>query len=59
MFGLEEEPDIHDGPENDHSADSKTIICPEHTTARKLMRRVDLRLLPVLVVLYLMAFLDR
>ena len=34
-------------------------ICPPHTTERALVRKTDLRILPVVVILYLMAFLDR
>lgn len=33
--------------------------CPPHTTERKLVARIDWRLMPVLILLYLMAFIDR
>ena len=33
--------------------------CPPHTTGRKLVARIDWRLMPVLIVLYLLAFIDR
>lgn len=35
------------------------VECPPHTTEWKLMRKVDLRVIPVLSIMYLMAFLDR
>lgn len=31
-------------------------ICPEHTTEAKLMRKIDLRVIPVLCVLYLLGW---
>lgn len=36
-----------------------TVECPSHTTERKLMNRVDWHILPFVIVLYLLAFLDR
>jgi MFS family permease len=35
------------------------VSCPPHTTERKLMTRIDLRVVPFLCVMYLLAFLDR
>ena len=35
------------------------ITCPPNTTERKLMARVDLRVIPFLSIMYLLAFLDR
>ena len=35
------------------------VPCPAHTTERKLIAKVDIRVIPVLCVLYLLAFLDR
>ncbi|TKX18555.1 MFS transporter-like protein 175 [Elsinoe australis] len=35
------------------------VACPSHTTERKLMTKVDLRVIPFLCILYLLAFLDR
>ncbi|QSZ29834.1 hypothetical protein DSL72_004352 [Monilinia vaccinii-corymbosi] len=35
------------------------VVCPSHTTEAKLMRKVDLRVIPFLCILYLLAFLDR
>jgi len=35
------------------------VQCPAHTTERKLVRRIDLHVVPFLCILYLLAFLDR
>jgi len=35
------------------------VPCPPHTTERKLLAKIDARLMPFLIVLYLLAFLDR
>ncbi|KAI5868120.1 MFS general substrate transporter [Durotheca rogersii] len=43
----------------DSDNDGLDVPCPPHTTERKLMTRVDWRLIPFLCVLYLLAFLDR
>jgi sugar phosphate permease len=39
--------------------DELHVPCPPHTTEKELTRRVDFHLIPFLVILYLMAFLDR
>lgn len=39
--------------------DELHVQCPPHTTERKLMNRIDWRLIPFLCILYLLAFLDR
>lgn len=39
--------------------DELGVVCPPHTTEKKLMTRVDLHLLPFISLLYLLAFLDR
>lgn len=39
--------------------DELGVVCPPHTTEKKLMRRIDLHLLPFISLLYLLAFLDR
>lgn len=39
--------------------DDLPVPCPAHTTERKLMAKIDARLLPALCILYLLAFLDR
>lgn len=44
----------------DHvESDDLAVRCPSHTTERALVRKIDCRLLPMLCLLYLMAFLDR
>lgn len=35
------------------------VQCPPHTTERKIITRIDWRVLPFLCILYLLAFLDR
>lgn len=39
--------------------DDLHVQCPPHTTERKLVRRIDLHVVPFLCILYLLAFLDR
>ncbi|KIW05255.1 uncharacterized protein PV09_03788 [Verruconis gallopava] len=39
--------------------DDLHIPCPSHTTERRLVNKIDLRLMPILCILYLLAFLDR
>lgn len=39
--------------------DELNVQCPSHTTEAKLMRKIDLRVIPCLSILYLLAFLDR
>ncbi|EQL00814.1 major facilitator superfamily transporter [Ophiocordyceps sinensis CO18] len=34
-------------------------VCPPHTTERKLLARIDVRVVPFLCIMYLLAFLDR
>ncbi|RFU74181.1 pantothenate transporter liz1 [Trichoderma arundinaceum] len=34
-------------------------VCPSHTTERRLMTKVDMRVIPFLCIMYLLAFLDR
>lgn len=41
------------------SDEEEEVLCPANTTPRKLLTRIDLRLIPVLSILYLLAFLDR
>ncbi|KAL8952423.1 MAG: hypothetical protein Q9222_001658 [Ikaeria aurantiellina] len=51
------DPDIaHPSAEYD---DDLNVQCPSHTTQRKLLTQIDLRVIPVLSILYLLAFLDR
>ncbi|KAI0166083.1 MFS general substrate transporter [Xylariaceae sp. FL1272] len=46
----------HPGSDSDYD---ESAMCPPHTTERKLINRVDWHLMPFVIVLYLLAFLDR
>ncbi|KAI9671550.1 MAG: hypothetical protein M1817_003602 [Caeruleum heppii] len=35
------------------------VVCPGHTTERRLVNKIDFRVIPFLCILYLLAFLDR
>lgn len=49
-----------DTSELTESADRpRKAICPTHTTEQKLIRRLDFRLVPCLIILYFLSFLDR
>ncbi|KAI4110178.1 MAG: hypothetical protein L6R37_000071 [Teloschistes peruensis] len=50
------DPDI---PRADSEYDELNVQCPPHTTQRRLVAKIDLRVIPVLSILYLLAFLDR
>lgn len=39
--------------------DELHVVCPPHTTEKKLMAKIDIRVIPFLCILYLFAFLDR
>jgi hypothetical protein len=39
--------------------DELNIVCPPHTTEKKLMTKIDFHVVPFLCILYLLAFLDR
>ncbi|KAK8089463.1 hypothetical protein PG997_004424 [Apiospora hydei] len=39
--------------------DDTNVVCPPHTTQRKIVTRIDFHLMPFLIILYLLAFLDR
>jgi hypothetical protein len=39
--------------------DELQVVCPPHTTERKLVSRIDYRLMPFVIIMYLLAFLDR
>ncbi|KAK8137745.1 hypothetical protein PG984_001125 [Apiospora sp. TS-2023a] len=39
--------------------DAASVVCPPHTTQRKIVTRIDFHLMPFLIILYLLAFLDR
>ncbi|PTB67637.1 MFS general substrate transporter [Trichoderma citrinoviride] len=38
---------------------AEEVVCPPHTTERRLMAKVDMRVVPFLCIMYLLAFLDR
>ncbi|ORY12252.1 MFS transporter-like protein [Clohesyomyces aquaticus] len=40
-------------------ADQGIIVCPPHTTERRLVTKIDLHVIPFLCIMYLLAFLDR
>jgi MFS family permease len=50
---------IAHNPEAGVVYDELHVPCPPHTTDRKLTSRIDAHLLPFIIVLYLLAFLDR
>lgn len=56
--GYESRSSAHDDA-NVHHDDHLHAVCPPHTTEKKLMRRIDVRVIPILCILYLLAFLDR
>ncbi|KAK0735930.1 major facilitator superfamily domain-containing protein [Schizothecium vesticola] len=41
------------------TADSAVVACPAHTTEARMLRRIDMHVIPFVSVLYLLAFLDR
>ncbi|RYO82659.1 hypothetical protein DL764_009577 [Monosporascus ibericus] len=43
----------------DGESDELHVRCPPHTTERRIVMRIDWRLVPFLCILYLLAFLDR
>ena len=53
---IQYDPDVSDDAA---IVDELNVVCPSHTTERKLLAKIDLRVLPVLSILYLLAFLDR
>ncbi len=56
-YGDKYDPDLaHTGAQYD---DDLPVVCPSHTTEAKLLRKIDLKVLPFLCILYLLAFLDR
>ena len=51
------DPDIaHPNAEFD---DDLQVQCPSHTSQKKLVAKIDFRVIPVLSIMYLLAFLDR
>ncbi|KAH8198692.1 hypothetical protein TruAng_007151 [Truncatella angustata] len=63
MFGSGKKSDLSD--ENietgaDHiQYDELHVPCPPHTTERRIVSRIDWRLMPFVIIMYLLAFLDR
>lgn len=49
----------HDGLAAEAGVDELQVQCPPHTTEKKLMARIDWHILPFVIILYLLAFLDR
>ncbi|CAN8096810.1 unnamed protein product [Discula destructiva] len=50
-------PDLHHDQLEEY--DELGVVCPPHTTEKKLVAKIDMRLLPFISLLYLLAFLDR
>ncbi|KAH7085139.1 major facilitator superfamily domain-containing protein [Paraphoma chrysanthemicola] len=46
-------------PENEYDDSPELVQCPAHTTESKLLRKIDLHVIPFLCIMYLLAFLDR
>lgn len=55
------DPNFSSNGANDTRAeyDELRVVCPPHTTEKKLMAKIDFRVIPFLCILYLLAFLDR
>ncbi|KAK3216348.1 hypothetical protein GRF29_8g3040444 [Pseudopithomyces chartarum] len=49
--GISTHVDYHESPD--------MVVCPAHTTERKLVTKIDLHVVPFLCIMYLLAFLDR
>jgi hypothetical protein len=49
----------HDAPAASTSSESDVEIVPGTINEKKLLRKLDLRLLPAVSILYLLSFLDR
>lgn len=52
-------PDPGPGSDRSNGNENEQMLVPSHTTERRLMAKIDLRLIPCLSILYLFAFLDR
>lgn len=57
--GSQQEAGLETGRYSDDVVDELGVVCPPHTTEKKLVARIDARLLPFISLLYLLAFLDR
>jgi hypothetical protein len=49
----------HDAPAASNTSDSDVEVVPGSINEKKLLRMLDLRLLPAVSILYLLSFLDR
>jgi hypothetical protein len=63
MFSKKEKPSELGGTtppeyEGDYQNDAQ-VVCPAHTTERRLVHKIDLHVIPFLCIMYLLAFLDR
>ncbi|KAF2018177.1 MFS general substrate transporter [Aaosphaeria arxii CBS 175.79] len=43
----------------DYQDDRPAVVCPAHTTERRLVYKIDVHVIPYLCIMYLLAFLDR
>jgi hypothetical protein len=50
---------VQDYPGSNEAYSPNAVQCPAHMTDRKLLARTDLHVIPFLVLLYWLAFLDR
>lgn len=49
----------HDGIESGSDREDERPTCPPHTTERRLLAKIDMRVLPFLCIMYLLAFLGK
>lgn len=49
--------DFNDNGSRDLEQPVDRILCPPHTTETKLLAKIDMRVLPFLCIMYLLAFL--
>lgn len=56
---VQDYPGANEAYAGDLDYDPNAVQCPAHTTERKLLARIDLHVIPFLVLLYWLAFLDR
>jgi hypothetical protein len=47
------------GPSYADDDNPEAVVCPSSTTERKLITKIDFRIIPVLCILYLLAFLGK
>jgi hypothetical protein len=52
--------DVYMGQDTTDSKDTEaSVACPASTTEKKLVRKIDGRLIPMLFIIYIASFLDR